>query len=148
MKVILLEDVKNIGKKGEIVEVADGYGRNFLLPKKKAEPATAENINVAKAKAGSKARKEAQDADEAKLMANQLSKLSLKIPVKVGENGKLFGSIGGKDVADALKKLHNIEVDKKKIVLKPEVTTLGEYEAVIKVHTSVTATVKVKIVKA
>ena len=145
MKVILQQDVKNLGKKGEIVEVSEGYGRNFLLPRKAAVIANAENMNVAKAQAGSKARKEAMATDEAKLMAAQLEKVSVTIPVKIGENGKLFGSVTGKDVADALKK-EKIDIDRRKITIKGEVTGVGEYEAVIKVHPSITSTIKVNVV--
>ncbi len=145
MKVILQQDVKKLGKKGEIVEVSEGYGRNFLLPRKAAVLANAENMNVAKAQAGSKARKEAMATDEAKLMAAQLEKVSVTIPVKIGENGKLFGSVTGKDVADALKK-EKIDIDRRKITIKGEVTGVGEYEAVIKVHPSITSTIKVNVV--
>lgn len=145
MKVILQQDIKSVGKKGDIVEVSEGYGRNFLLPKKFAIEATAVNLNVAKAKAGSAARKKAQDTDEAKLMASQLSKIEITIPVKIGENGRLFGSVGGKDVAEVLKKKHNIDIDKRKITLKTEVTGVGTYEAVIKVHPEITSTIKINI---
>ncbi|MBE6085838.1 MAG: 50S ribosomal protein L9 [Selenomonas ruminantium] len=145
MKVILQQDVKKLGKKGEIVEVSEGYGRNFLLPRKAAVLANAENMNVAKAQAGSKARKEAMATDEAKLMAAQLEKVSVTIPVKIGENGKLFGSVTGKDVADALKK-EKIDIDRRKITIKGEVTGAGEYEAVIKVHPSISSTIKVNVV--
>lgn len=145
MKVILQQDVKNLGKKGEIVEVSEGYGRNFLLPKKLAVPATSQNVNVANSQAGSQARKKAMENDEAKLMASQLAKLSLTLKVKIGANGKLFGSVSGKDVADVLKKEYNIDLDKRKITLKPEVTGEGEYEAVIKVHPEITSTVKVTV---
>ncbi|MCR5758372.1 MAG: 50S ribosomal protein L9 [Selenomonas sp.] len=145
MKVILQQDVKKLGKKGDIVEVSEGYGRNFLLPRKAAVLANAENMNVAKAQAGSKARKEAMATDEAKLMAAQLEKVSVTIPVKIGENGKLFGSVTGKDVADALKK-EKIDIDRRKISIKGEVTGAGEYEAVIKVHPSITSTIKVNVV--
>ena len=141
MKVILQQDVKKLGKKGDIVEVSEGYGRNFLLPRKAAVPATAQNMNVAKAQAGSKARKDAMAADEAKLMAAQLEKVS----VRIGEGGKLFGSVTGKDVAEALKKEH-IDIDKRKIAIQGEVTGEGVYEAVIKVHPSVTSKIKVRIV--
>ena len=145
MKVILQQDVKKLGKKGDVVEVSEGYGRNFLLPRKAAVLANAENMNVAKAQAGSKARKEAMATDEAKLMAAQLEKVSVTIPVKIGENGKLFGSVTGKDVADALKK-EKIDIDRRKISIKGEVTGAGEYEAVIKVHPSITSTIKVNVV--
>ena len=145
MKVILQQDVKKLGKKGEIVEVSEGYGRNFLLPRKAAVLANAENMNVAKAQAGSKARKEAMATDEAKLMAAQLEKVSVTIPVKIGENGKLFGSVTGKDVADALKK-EKIDIDRRKITIKGDVTGVGEYEAVIKVHPSITSTITVNVV--
>jgi len=145
MKVILQQDVKNLGKKGDVVEVSEGYGRNFLIPRKAAVMANAENLNVAKAQAASKARKKQQANDEAKLMAAQLEKVSVTIPVKTGEGGKLFGSVTGKDVSDALKR-ENIDVDKKKISIKGDITGVGEYEAVIKVHPEVTSTIKIKIV--
>ena len=145
MKVILQQDVKKLGKKGDVVEVSEGYGRNFLLPRKAAVLANAENMNVAKAQAGSKARKEAMATDEAKLMAAQLEKVSVTIPVKIGENGKLFGSVTGKDVADALKK-EKIDIDRRKITIKGDVTGAGEYEAVIKVHPEITSTIKVNVV--
>jgi ribosomal protein L9 len=144
--VILQADVKNIGKKGEIVEVADGYGRNFLLPKKLALPASAENVNVAKAQAGAKARKDAMAEDEARLMAAQLEKVTADIPVRIGENGRLFGAVTGKDVAEALKK-QNIDVDRRKIAIRGEVTGEGLYEAVVKVHPSIATTIKIHVRK-
>ena len=145
MKVILQQDVKKLGKKGDIVEVSEGYGRNFLLPRKAAVLATAQNLNVANAQAGSKARKEAMAADEAKLMAKQLEKVEVKIPVRIGEGGKLFGSVTGKDVSEALKKQH-IDIDKRKITIQGEVTGTGVYEAVIKGHPTVTSKIKVSVV--
>ena len=145
MKVILQQDVKKLGKKGDIVEVSEGYGRNFLLPRKAAVPATSQNLNVANAQAGSKARKEAMAADEAKLMAKQLEKVEVKIPVRIGDGGKLFGSVTGKDVSEALKKQH-IDIDKRKITIQGEVTGTGVYEAVIKVHPTVTSKIKVSVV--
>lgn len=144
MKVILQQDVKKLGKKGDIVEVSEGYGRNFLLPRKAAVPATAANMNKATTQAGSKARKAAMETDEARLMARQLEKVEITIPVKIGANGKLFGSVTGKDVSDALKK-QNIDIDKRKIAIQGEVTGEGTYDAVIKVHPSITSTIKVHI---
>ncbi len=146
MKVILQQDVKNLGKKGDVVEVSDGYGRNFLMPRKLAVQANAENLNVAKAKAGSAARKKQQASDEAKLMAAQLEKVSVTIPIKIGEGGKLFGSVTGKDVSEALKK-SGIDIDKRKISIQGEVTGIGVYEAVIKVHPEITSRIEINVVE-
>ena len=145
MKVILQQDIKKLGNKGDIVEVSEGYGRNFLLPRKAAILATTENLNVANAQKASKARKDAMAADEAKLMAKQLQSVEVTIPVKIGEGGKLFGSVTGKDVSAALK-AKNIDIDKKKISIKGDVTGEGIYEAVIKIHPNVTSTIKVNVV--
>ena len=146
MKVILQQDVKKVGSKGDIVEVSEGYGRNFLLPKKLAVEATAANLETAKQKANSAARKKQQATDEARLLAAQLEKVSVKVAVRTGEGGKLFGSVTGKDVADALAKEHGIDVDRRKISLKGEVTGVGEYEAVIKVHPEIQSTIRVLVV--
>ena len=146
MKVILQQDVKKVGSKGDIVEVSEGYGRNFLLPKKLAVEATAANLETAKQKANSAARKKQQAADEARLLAAQLEKVSVKVAVRTGDGGKLFGSVTGKDVADALAKEHGIDVDRRKISLKSEVTGTGEYEAVIKVHPEIQSTIRVLVV--
>lgn len=146
MKVILNQDVKGLGKKGDVVEVSEGYGRNFLLPKKLAVLGTESNLNVAKAKAGSAARKKAMEADEAKLLAAQLAKVSVTLNVKIGEGGKLFGSVTGKDVAQALAR-DGIEVDKRKVSLDREVTGVGEYTATIKVHAETTTQIKVIVVE-
>ncbi|UZE45253.1 50S ribosomal protein L9 [Selenomonas sputigena] len=146
MKVILQQDVKKVGSKGDIVEVSEGYGRNFLLPKKLAVEATAANLETAKQKANSAARKKQQATDEAHLLAAQLEKVSVKVAVRIGEGGKLFGSVTGKDVADALAKEHGIDVDRRKISLKSEVTGAGEYEAVIKVHPEIQSTIRVLVV--
>lgn len=146
MKVILQQDVKKVGNKGDIVEVSEGYGRNFLLPKKLAVEATAANLETAKQKANSAARKKQQATDEARLLAAQLEKVSVKVAVRIGEGGKLFGSVTGKDVADALAKEHGIDVDRRKISLKSEVTGAGEYEAVIKVHPEIQSTIRVLVV--
>ena len=147
MKVILQEDVKKVGLKGDVVEVSDGYGRNYLLPRKLAIEANVANLNSAKVKAENKARKAQQEADEAKLLGAQLEKISVKIPVRIGKDGKLFGSVGGSDVAKALKENHSLNVDKRKISVQGEVTGAGIYEAVIKLHPEVTTKIKVEIVE-
>ena len=148
MKVILQQDVKKVGKKGDIVEVSEGYGRNFLMPKKYAIEANAANLNVATAQKNSADRKKQQQKDEAVLMAAQLAKIEISISVKVGENGKLFGSVTGKDVAEALQKEYKIEIDKRKIEIQGEIKGLGNYDAVIKIHPEITSTIKVHIIAA
>jgi large subunit ribosomal protein L9 len=148
MKVILQQDVKKVGKKGDIVEVSEGYGRNFLMPKKYAIEANAANLNVATAQKNSADRKKQQQKDEAVLMAAQLAKIEISISVKVGENGKLFGSVTGKDVAEALQKEYKIEIDKRKIEIQGEIKGLGNYDAVVKIHPEITSTIKVHIIAA
>jgi large subunit ribosomal protein L9 len=146
MKVILQQEVKKVGKKGDILEVSEGYARNFLLPKGLAVQATSTNLNAVNQQKKSEERKQQQAVDEATLMAAQLSKIEVSIAVKIGEGGKLFGSVTGKDIADALKKYHNIDIDKRKIELKETVKGLGDYEAVIKVHPEITSKIKVHII--
>ena len=146
MKVILQEDVKKVGAKGEVVEVSDGYGRNYLLPRKLAVEANEANLNTAKVRAENKARKLQKEADEAKLLGAQLEKISVKIPVRLGKDGKLFGSVGGADVSKALKDAHALNVDKRKITIQGEVTGTGVYEAIIKLHPEVTTKIKIEVV--
>lgn len=148
MKVILQEDVKKIGAKGDIVEVADGYGRNYLLPRKLAIVANEANLHVAKTNAENKARRAQQEADEAKLLGSQLEKVSVKIPIKIGKDGKLFGSVTGSDVAKALKKERNVNIDKRKITIQGEVTGIGTYDAIIKLHPETSTKIKVVVVEA
>lgn len=146
MKVILQADVKKVGAKGDIVEVSDGYGRNYLLPKKLAVEANTANLNSAKVRAENKARKTQQEADEAKLLGAQLEKISVKVPVRLGKDGKLFGSVSGSDVAKALKDNHALNVDKRKISIQGDVTGVGIYDAVIKLHPEITTKIKVEVV--
>ena len=147
MKVILQEDIKKLGAKGDIVEVSDGYGRNYLLPRKLAVEANVANLNTAKVNAENKARKLQREADEAKLLGAQLEKISVKIPVKLGKDGKLFGSVSGSDIAKALKANHALNVDKRKISIQGDVSGPGLFDAVIKLHPEVTAKIKVEVVE-
>ena len=147
MKVILQADVKKVGAKGDVVEVSDGYGRNYLLPRKLAVEANAANLNTAKIRAESKARKAQQEADEAKLLGAQLEKISVKVPVRIGKDGKLFGSVGGSDIAKALKDSHSLNVDKRKISIQGDVTGAGVYDAIIKLHPEVMTKIKVEVVE-
>ncbi|MBS4913253.1 MAG: 50S ribosomal protein L9 [Veillonella sp.] len=147
MKVILLEDVKKVGKRGEIIEVSEGYGRNVLIKKGQALEGTPANLNNAKQKQASQAHKKQVDNDEAKILASQLAKVQVRIPVKMGEGGRVFGSVTGKDISDALAKQFNVDVDKKKIELKDPIKTLGVHDVVIRVHPEITTTIKVEVVE-
>lgn len=148
MKVILLQDVKKLGKKDDVIEVSEAYARNVLIAKKTAIEATPANLNNIKLKKGSEARKAQIQAEEAVLLGAQLKKVTVTIPVKIGEGGKLFGSVTGKDVADALEKQCKISIDKRKIEIDGTVRGEGTYTATVKVHPEVTSQVTVNIVKA
>lgn len=145
MKVILQQDVKGKGKKGELVNVSDGYARNFLLPKKLAVEANAQNMEEMKAKDAAKQRQLAIEKQNAVDMGEMLKKLEVKITAKAGDSGKLFGAITSKDIADALKKDHNIDLDKRKIVLAEPIKNFGVYMVEVKLHSEVTSTLKVVI---
>ena len=145
MKVILLQDVKSLGKKGDVVETAEGYGRNYLLPRKLAKEATAANLNQAKADKATAAYRAAQAKDEAVVLGAQIEKITVNMKVRVGENGKMFGSVTSKDVAEALIKQTGLNIDRRKVEFKSAVEGLGEYTAVAKLHTDVTATFKVMV---
>lgn len=145
MKVILLQDIKSLGKKGDIVETAEGYGRNYLLPRKLAKEANAANLNQAKQDKATAAHRAAQQKDEAVVLGAQIQKVVVTIKVRLGENGKMFGSVTSKDVAEALIKQTGIQIDRRKVELKTAVKGLGEYAAVAKLHTDVTADFKVVV---
>ena len=136
MKVILLEDVKGVGKKGQIVNAADGHARNFLFPRKLAQEATKENLAKLDKQQKDAADKHSKGVEAATKLAEKLSAATVKIPVKVGGGNKMFGSIGAKEVAEALVSQAGIEVDRKKIVMQP-VKTLGEHTVVLKLHPEV-----------
>lgn len=143
MKVILLQDIKSLGKKGDIVETAEGYGRNYLLPRKLAKEANAANLNQAKQDKATAAHRAAQQKDEAVVLGAQVQKVVVHLKVRLGDNGKMFGSVTSKDVAEALIKQTGIQIERRKVELKTAVKGLGEYTAVAKLHTDVTAEFKV-----
>jgi len=145
MKVILLADIKGVGKKDEVINSSDGYARNFLFPKKLAVEANAENMSKLKAKNDSNAYKKSVEKEETQKIAEKLKNISLTIPVKAGENGKIFGSITSKEIADNLKDQYKIEIDKKKIDLKEPIKALGSLSVNIKLYEGVIGTLKVQI---
>ena len=146
MKVILKADIKGVGKKDQVINASDGYARNFLFPKNLAVEANAENMSKLKAKQDSNAYKKSQEKEEAKKIADKLSKILLKIPVKAGENGKIFGGVSAKEVSDLLKKEYKIEVDKKKIELKETIKTLGVRTITIKLYEGVIGNLKIDVI--
>ena len=146
MKVILKADIKGVGKKDEVISASDGYARNFLFPKNLAVEANAENMGKLKAKKDSNAYKKSQEKEEAKKIAEKLSKILLKIPVKAGENGKIFGGVSAKEVSDLLKEEYKIEVDKKKIELKETIKTLGVRTLTIKLYEGVIGNLKIDVI--
>ena len=146
MKVILLSDVKGTGKKDEIVEVSDGFARNFLFNKKLAEQATKENLKKLNAKKKAEMAKKEKELEKAKVIAEQLKKTTLKIIVKAGENGKIFGGVTALQISEGLKKDYNIDIDKKKINLSETIKNVGRFLVDVKVYEGVTAKLAVNIV--
>ncbi len=144
MQVILNQDVKGQGKKGQLVNVSDGYARNYLLPRGLAKEATKENLNVLKGKAESLEYKIKTETDEANRIAEKMKEIEVVISAKAGDNGKLFGSITSKDVSEALKLQHHIKLDKKKFVMN-DIKTLGVTEVKVKLYTGITGTLKVNV---
>ncbi len=147
MKVLLEQDVKGTGKKGEIADVSDGYARNFLLPHKLATPADAQAINAASIQKSAAAHKKFQAGVAARDLAKQLENVVINVKAKVGENGHLFGSITGKEIAAALMEQKQVEVDKKKIALAEPIRALGEYTIRISVYENTFANIKVIVEK-
>ncbi len=145
MKVILKQDIKGVGKKDQVINAADGYARNFLFPKGLAVPADAGNMNGLKAKQDSNAFRKGEELKEAKEISEKMKKITIKMKVKAGENGKLFGGVTSKEIAEALKKDFKIDVDKKKVMLKDAIKVAGVTNVDIKLYEGVIATVKVEI---
>ncbi len=146
MKVILKADIKGVGKKDQVINASDGYARNFLFPKNLAVEANAENMSKLKGMQDSKAFKKSQEKEEAERTADKLSKILLKIKVKSGANGKIFGGVSSKEIAENLEKQYQIKVDKKKIDLKETIKTLGSLTVDIKLFEGVIGKVKVDII--
>lgn len=145
MKIILLEDVKNVGKKDEIVDVSDGYARNFLLKKNLGKEASAGNVSALKDSQAKAARIAQEELEACKKEAEKIGEKTVKIKVKVGDNGKLFGAVSSKEIAEALKDQTGIEIDKKKLKLDDTIKTTGFYEVPVRLHREVTATLKVDV---
>lgn len=148
MKVILLQDVKSLGKKDQIVEVSDGYARNMLLPKKLGMEATSKNLNDLKLKKAHEDKVAAEVLADAQALAAQIEKESITLSIKMGEKGRTFGSISSKEIAEAIKSQLGHDIDKKKIVMKDAIKAPGTRTVGIKLHTKVTADLTVKIEEA
>lgn len=146
MKVILKQDIKGVGKKDQVINAADGYARNFLFPKKLAVPADSGNMNNLKAKNESIAYRKGEDLKEAKEIAEKMKSITVKIEVKAGDNGRLFGAVTAKEIAEALKRDFNIIVDKKKVLLSESIKVAGVSKVDIKLNEGVMAKVTVMVV--
>jgi len=145
MKVILLEDVKSLGKKGEIVEVSNGYARNFILPKKKGIEATTKNLNDLKLQKANEAKIAAEQLEEAKQLAANISTKEVTVKMKVGEGGKTFGAVSTKEIAAAVKEQLGLDLDKKKMQLQEPIKSLGYHIVKLKLHPKVAGELKVKV---
>ena len=148
MKVILQQDVKGQGKKGQMVEVSDGYGRNFLLPRKLAVEATAENINTMKMQDKAKQARAAEEKAAAQAAAERLKNCQVKVPARAGQGGKLFGAVTGKEISDALKAQYGLEISKSQLVLAAPIKAFGSYEVKCKLGSEVSGTVYVLVTEA
>ena len=148
MKVILLEDVKALGKKGEIVNVSDGYARNCILPKKLGLEATSKNLNDLKLQKANEAKVAQEQLEEAQALGKKIEAGKVELAIKVGEGGRAFGSVSSKEIAVAVKEQMGYDVDKKKIQLKDAIKTLGTHTVPVKLHPKVTADLKVIVTEA
>lgn len=148
MKIILLQDVKSLGKKGQTVEVSDGYARNYILPKKLGVEANASNINDLKLRKAHEDKVAKEQLEKAQELAGRIGELSIEVSIKSGKGGKAFGSVSSKEIATELKAQHGIEIDKKKIVLDEPIRSAGVSIVTIKLHREVTAKLTVKVKEA
>lgn len=145
MKVILLQDVKSVGKKGDILDANDGYARNFLLPKKMAVVADAANLNNLKLQKSNEAKVAQEQLEEAQRFAKELETKEVVLTIKAGEGGKTFGSVSSKEIANAFKEQCGVTIDKKKIQLSESIKSFGVHEVKVKLHPKVTGTLTVKV---
>ena len=148
MKVILLEDVKSLGKKGQIVNVSDGYARNMILPKKLGVEATSKNLNDLKLRKANEEKVAQENLDVAKAFAEELSTKEVILTLKVGEGGRTFGSVSSKEISEAAKKQLNLEIDKKKLQLENPIRNLGVTNVPVRLHPKVTGSLKVWVKEA
>ncbi len=148
MKVILLEDVKSLGKKGQIVNVSDGYARNMILPKKLGVEATSKNLNDLKLRKANEEKVAQENLDAAKAFAEELSTKEIILTLKVGEGGRTFGSVSSKEISEAAKKQLNLDIDKKKLQLENPIRNLGVTNVPVKLHPKVTGSLKVWVKEA
>ena len=148
MKVILLQDVKKLGNKGDVVNVNDGYARNFLLPRNLASEATQEAMNVLKQEKKAQAKKEQEELEAAQQLEKELKNKKVTIAVKAGEGGRLFGSVSNKDIAKAIASQLKYKIDRRKILLEEPIRILGSQQVPIKIHSNVTAHLTVQVTEA
>ena len=148
MKVILLEDVKSLGKKGQIVNVSDGYARNMILPKKLGVEATPKNLNDLKLQKANEEKVAQENLDAAKAFAEELSTKEIILTLKVGEGGRTFGSVSSKEISEAAKKQLNLDIDKKKLQLENPIRNLGVTNVPVRLHPKVTGSLKVWVKEA
>ena len=148
MKVILLEDVKSLGKRGEIVNVSDGYARNMILPKKLGVEATSKNLNDLKLRKANEEKVAQENLDAAKAFAEELSTKEVILTLKVGEGGRTFGSVSSKEISEAAKKQLNLDIDKKKLQLENPIRNLGVTNVPVRLHPKVTGSLKVWVKEA
>ena len=145
MKIILLQDEKKLGKKGDIIEASDGYARNYILPKKIGVEATAKNMNELKLQKANDEKIAKEHLDAAKALAARLEEKQVVVKIRGGEGGRTFGSVSSKEIAAACMEQHDIEIDKKKIQLPENLKNFGNYEVAVKLHPQVTAKLTVKV---
>lgn len=148
MKVILLENIKNVGKKDEVINASDGYARNYLFPKKLAVEANTENMSKLKSRENADKYRKDQERKQAEEIAKKMQGIMLKVKVKAGENGKIFGGVTAKEISDELKKQYNFDIDKKKIEIKDTIKTLGTITINIKLYEGIIGNLKVDVISA